>query len=228
MASVPALVHGLTTYQYYVGILRSQWGVVLAATLKLKTHSLVIWGVCRMPNRIVKFVSTLVLAAVGMTSGASAQVATQDISITATVAKFCSIGTPAAATGTVRPVTIPITGFGSVGTAVITETFANVVCNTPATLLTTSLNGHVVNPAAAPATFTNEIDYTAVATVGGASSTINTATNAADVTNFNGSSAATPAAFSGTLSVAITPQAAGAQLVTGTYTDTLRVTLTPN
>jgi hypothetical protein len=181
-----------------------------------------------MSHRIASFVSTLVLGAVAMISGASAQVATQDISITATVAKFCSVGTPAAATGTVRPVVIPITGFGTVGTAVITETFPNVVCNTPATLLTTSLNGHVLNPAAAPATFTNEIDYTAVATVGGATSTINTFTNGADTANFTGNSSTTAAAFSGTLSVAITPQAAVATLVTGTYTDTLRVTLTPN
>lgn len=181
-----------------------------------------------MSREIVKFISVAVFGFVALGSGANAQVATQDITITATVAKFCSIGTPAAATGTVRPVIIPVTGFGTVGTALITETFANVVCNTPATLLTTSLNGHVLNPAAAPATFTNEIDYTAVATVGGATSTINTSTNAADAANFAGSSGVTAAAFSDTLSVAITPQAAAATLVTGTYTDTLRVTLTPN
>ncbi len=180
-----------------------------------------------MSRHIFQFASACLLSVVALSSGADAQVATQDITITATVAKFCSVGTPAAAVGTVRPVTIPITGFGTVGTAVITETFTNVVCNTPATLLTTSLNGHVVNPSAAPATFTNEIDYTAVASVGGASSTINTSTNAGDATNFNGSSAVTAAAFSGTLSVAITPQTASATLVEGTYTDTLRVTLTP-
>jgi hypothetical protein len=181
-----------------------------------------------MSRHIFKFISTCLLGVVAVSGGASAQVATQDITITATVAKFCSIGTPAAATGTVRPVVIPITGFGTVGTALITETFANVVCNTPATLLTTSLNGHVKNPVTAPPTFTNEIDYTAVATVGGATSTINTSANAADVLNFPGSSGVTAAAFSDTLSVAITPQTAAATLVAGSYADTLRVTLTPN
>jgi hypothetical protein len=181
-----------------------------------------------MSRHIFKFISTCLLGVVVVSGGAAAQVATQDIAITADVAKFCSIGTPAAATGTVRPVVIPITGFGTVGTALITETFANVVCNTRATLLTTSLNGHVKNAVPAPPTFTNEIDYTAVATVGGATSTINTSANAADVSNFAGSSGVTAAAFSDTLSVAITPQTAAATLVAGSYADTLRVTLTPN
>lgn len=186
-----------------------------------------VFGVLRMSHRIVKFVSTFVLGAVCMIAGASAQVATQDIELTATVAKFCTIGTPAAATGALRSVVIPITGFGTVGTGVIIESFPNVVCNTPATLLTTSLNGHVRNTVPATGIFTNEIDYTAVATVGGASSTIDTSANTGDLLNFTGNSSVTAAAFAGTLSVAITPQTAAGTLVPGTYADTLRVTLTP-
>ena len=77
-----------------------------------------------------------------------------------------------------------------------------------------------------PAGFTNIIDYGATATWNGGSATINTAVPpTADTAELG--TAVPVAAASGNLTVTITPLPNALPLVTGTYTDTLRVTLTP-
>ncbi len=161
---------------------------------------------------------------------AMAQTATQDIDITATVLNSCTINNVAVGTpnGTAN---IPVTGFaaGAVNTATITPTgspFANVACNTASNLLLTSLNGGVENVNAPPAGFTNIINYNASATWNGATATINTAVPPTADAAEPGTAVATTAG-TGNLVVTITPQANTLSLVTGTYNDTLRVTLTP-
>lgn len=161
-------------------------------------------------------------------SKVSAQVATQDINITATVAGMCTID--GLSSGTVANVVIP-TPNATVDVTPITlsgGTFANVVCNGPSTLLLTSLNGGVLNPVPA-AGLDNVINYLAAATWNSVTASVNTSTNPA--ASLGGSEAGTPAlvasAGSGGLSVTITPTANGQPLAIGNYSDTLRVTLTP-
>jgi hypothetical protein len=162
-------------------------------------------------------------------STAFAQSATQDINITATVPGLCTIN--GLATGSpVGTAVIPTTS-GNVDVTPITPTgspFANVVCNGPSQLQLTSLNGGVFNTASA-AGFDNIINYSASATWHGVTATINTSTNPA--ASVGGSESGTPApvatAGSGALSVTITPIANAQPLMVGTYSDTLRITLTP-
>ncbi|MBS0244348.1 MAG: hypothetical protein JSS20_19430, partial [Proteobacteria bacterium] len=98
-------------------------------------------------------------------TGAQAQTAQQDINITATVTKACTVNN--SPTGTPGSATIPVTAAGAVTTTAITPTgspFANVACNAPSNLQLTSLNGAVKNATAPGPGFTNIIDYTASAT----------------------------------------------------------------
>jgi hypothetical protein len=161
-------------------------------------------------------------------SDAVAQAATQDINITATVAGVCTIG--GLATGSPGSAVIP-TPSGTVDVTPITpigSPFANVVCNGPSTLLLTSLNGGVVNSASGTG-FDRIINYSASATWNSVIASINTATNpAASIGgNESGSPAAVATAGSGSLSVTITPLANAQPLIAGSYSDTLRITLTP-
>ncbi|MEL7047725.1 MAG: hypothetical protein AAFO75_01985, partial [Pseudomonadota bacterium] len=142
------------------------------------------------------------------------------------VSSSCTIGgisTPAAAT-----VTIPTTASGSVSTAAINRSFSSVACSSPATVQITSINGGVRNAASAPSGFRRIIDYSSTATFSGASATLNTATvpGATGAEN-SGLASTTGSAPSGTLSVVIIPQANVQPLISGTYSDTLRVTITP-
>lgn len=159
---------------------------------------------------------------------ASAQTATQDVTITASVPKYCQIGgvaTPAALSAT-----IPVSSAGVVTTTAIPFTVNSVVCNTGITLTASSLSGGVLSATAAPSGFTNIINYTGSATFASQTSDINTATIAAaaaaepDLTP-----ATTAAAATGSLSISVTPQTPSSPLVAATdYTDTLRITLVPN
>jgi hypothetical protein len=146
--------------------------------------------------------------------------------VTGAVSKVCSIGGvshPASDTAT-----IPISSSGQVSTAPIFRSYAGVTCNILTSVQLTSQHGGVVNAAAVPSGFSKTIDYTAAATFSGASPTLNTATiptasgpeaGAAILT-----SGATP---NGTLSVSITPQLNALPLISGAYSDTLTITLTP-
>jgi hypothetical protein len=165
-------------------------------------------------------------ATVGLAAEASAQVATQDIDITANVPRFCSIG--GVATPAALNTTIPVSTAGVVNTTAQNFPVASVVCNFTADVLAESQNGGVVSPTAvAGGGFTNIIDYVATATFGGATSTVNTSTTAT-ATGAEGTDVqATSGAATGSLTITITPIAGSPKLPASDYADTLRVTLTP-
>lgn len=176
----------------------------------------------------LKIAAIAALAVIGAGS-ASAQTATQDINITATVTKACTVNNAVA--GTAGTAVIPVSAAGAVTTTAITPAgspFANVVCNAPSNLQLTSLSGGVRNGAgAAPSGFTNIIDYSASATWGGATATVDTVTAPAAAGNESGALAPIAAANAGNLTVSITPQANALPLVIGAYSDTLRVSIIP-
>ncbi len=146
--------------------------------------------------------------------------------VTGTVAKACTIGgvyTPAADSAT-----IPVSPTGVVDTTPINKSYASAICNSLTNLQITSQIGAVKRTAAAPGGFTNLIDYSAAASYGGASSTLNTSTiptaTAAEPGTISATSGPTS---SGSIAVTITPLTPAQNLVPGSYADTLRVTLTP-
>lgn len=148
------------------------------------------------------------------------------LSVTADVAKSCTIdgvATPAADSAT-----IPILSDGSVNTSAIPKSYTNGECTAPANLLLTSQTGAVLTGATAPSGFTNKINYSVSATFSGASASLNTASNPAASGPESGTAAGTSGAIpSGTLAVTITPQSSASPLVSGSYSDTLRITITP-
>jgi hypothetical protein len=163
----------------------------------------------------------------GLAGTAQAQTATQDITISASVPTACTINNVAA--GTTDTANIAILANGSVDTTLVTPTaspYANVACNAPSNLQLTSLNGAVEN-ATTVAGFDNTIDYQASATWNSVTANLNTATVGGAAGAEAGAAAAVATAFSGSLSVSITPTANTNPLVFGAYSDTLRVTLTP-
>lgn len=165
-------------------------------------------------------------ASVACATGAFAQAATQDIQITASVPKFCTIG--GAATPAALTTTIPVSSTGTVTTAVQNFTVNSVTCNTATDVVASSTGGGVKSAASAPSGFTNIIDYSAAASFGTATSTLNTATVATASGAETGTTGATTGAATGNLTISITPAQPSSPLVAGTdYADTLRVTLTP-
>jgi hypothetical protein len=158
---------------------------------------------------------------------AFSQAAQQQIQITATVGKSCTIN--GASTGTIDTAIIPIDASGNVLTPPITPVnapYANVVCNAPSTIQLTSQQGSVKNTTSPPLGYTNIIDYQASATWNSVTATIDTATIPA--ANGTESGTAQPvSAGSGSLQVTINPEANASPLVGGTYSDLLTVLLTP-
>lgn len=160
---------------------------------------------------------------------AGAQSATQDINITATVAGLCTIN--GLAVGSPVGTAVIATPSGNVDVTPITPTgspFANVVCNGPSALQLTSLTGGVLNSSSASG-FDNVIDYTASATWNSITASIDTSSvaGASAGANETGTPQSVPTAAAGALSVTITPIANAQPLMAGSYSDTLRVTLTP-
>lgn len=156
-----------------------------------------------------------------------AQTATQDVQISATVAATCTINN--VATGGVSTVTIPVSASGAVDTTPLTPSgspFASVACNAPSNLQLTSQSGGVKTATTAVTGFAAKIDYTASATWHSVTATINTA-SAGPTGPYSGTAAPVATAFSGSLSVSITPTANALPLLAGSYSDTLRVTLVP-
>lgn len=154
----------------------------------------------------------------------AAQTATQDIVITANVTKACTIIGGAADTAE-----IGVDANGSVITTDVTPDnapYANVACNGPSSLRLTSLNGGVVNASPAPG-FSHIIDYTASATWNSVTATIDTSLDPTAAGAEVGVNQPVGTAATGSLVVTITPLINALPLVQGTYTDTLRVTLTP-
>ena len=169
-----------------------------------------------------------------VSAAAVAQTATtQDVNITASVAKFCTVAWTSGGGGTSSPsvltANIPVNATGVVTTSPINFTVNNAVCNTAANVVATSLSGGVKSGGTSAATgFTNIIDYTGVATLGSAVSTINTATVGTASSSEAGNTASTGGAVSGSLSISITPAQPSLPLMAATdYADTLRITITP-
>ena len=152
--------------------------------------------------------------------------ASRGFTVTGTVTKVCTIG------GVAHPsadaATIPITAAGAVNTAVINKSYASVVCNTPSNVQMTSQNGAVTNAGTASAGFTNLINYSSTAVFSGASASLNTATNPLATGPESGTAVSTTGTLpTGTMTVTITPQANVLKLISGTYSDTLTITITP-
>ena len=155
-----------------------------------------------------------------------AQTATQEIEITATVPTFCSINN--SATGGPSAAVIPISTAGAVVTSPITPTnspFATVSCNAPSDLQLTSDNGGVTTGATALG-FASYINYEAEATWNGVTASVDT-TSSSGTGPVSGTAAPVPTAFAGSMSVVINPAANTLPLIQGAYSDTLRITLTP-
>jgi hypothetical protein len=168
--------------------------------------------------------------AVGVMAAASpafSQAAQQQIQITATVNKACTIN--GASTGTLDTATIPIDASSNVVTGAITPAnapYANVICNAPSTIQLKSQNGGMKNTATPPSGYTNIIDYQASAIWNSVTATIDTST----IPTANGTESGTAqpvSAGSGSLQVTINPAANSSPLVGGTYSDLLTVLLTP-
>jgi hypothetical protein len=175
-----------------------------------------------------KIISSFLVGAASLATAGSAfaQAATQDVNITATVPKYCTVG--GSATPAALNTTIPVSATGSVTTTTQNFTVNSVVCNTAADVVATSVGGGVKSATAAAPGFTNVINYTGVATFGSATSTINTATAPAASGAEAGNTAATGGATAGNLSISVTPAQPASPLMAGTdYSDVLRVTLTP-
>ena len=179
------------------------------------------------PQAAGSYSDSLALHVISAPNGGSAtNLINPGFTLSGTVAKVCTIG--GVATPAADSATIPITSAGAVNTAAINKTYANAACNTPSNLQLTSQNGAVKNSGTAPSGFSNLINYSASASFSGASASLDTATIATATGAEPGTAVSTTGATpSGTMSVTITPQANSTPLITGTYTDTLRITITP-
>ena len=167
---------------------------------------------------LIRFASVL-LFGVLFAFDANAQSAQQEIQISATVAKSCTIG--GSSTGVVDTATIPISAAGAVVTTPITPNnapYLNVACNAPSTLQLKSNQGAVKNATTPPSGFTNLIDYQASATWNSVTATLDTATTAT-ATGQESGTAEPVGAGSGSLSVTITPETNTAPLTGGAYSD---------
>ena len=176
--------------------------------------------------RITHLSAAALLIALTATS-AHAQTATQDITISANVPKACTINNVAG--GTTDTATLSFNSNGSVNTSAITpasQPYASVACNFASNLQLSSQNGALTGPSSATG-FANVINYTASATWNSVSATVNTATNGASSGAESGTAQPVSTASSGNMTVSITPAANTLPLVYGSYSDTLRITLTP-
>lgn len=171
----------------------------------------------------------LIAAAFVATAATAAQATDQDITLNATVPKFCTIG--GSLTPTTLTETIPVNTTGNVVTTPIIKSIGAITCNTASTVTLSSLKGGLFDPAvsSAPGGFQNYINYSAsiAAPVSASVTAGETSVAAAPVsgTPVITSGATTSAA----VSVTINPTANTSPLVAGTnYADTLKVTIAPN
>ena len=154
------------------------------------------------------------------------QLTTRAYTITGTVNKACLIGTVAHPTTDI--VTVPVSGAGVVTTTPISRSYANVTCNVPSGVSLSTQSGTIYRSGSVSAGFASRIDYTATATLAGASTNINTSGNATvPITTSSGTAATCCGPVSSTLSVTITPKTSALPLMAGTYSDVLTVTITP-
>jgi hypothetical protein len=165
-------------------------------------------------------------------TGAHAQSATQTIGLTAFVNAKCTIGTTVAnqsATGVAGDnILVP-----TVGTTVASQSLTpsvsggsySVTCTTPNTMTITSANDGLKGATPLAGSFDNFINYTATVSQGLALT--GTLITAGTGTVKTVTTAATPTAFNGTMTVAVVTAANVNPLAPGNYADTLTVTLTP-
>ena len=167
---------------------------------------------------------TATIAALTSTT-ASAQSASANVNITATIVASCTInGTANGGTQTLDFSNTTASPSTTISTAKKTATFANVLCNTPSHITLQSSSGKAANAATAPSAFQNFFDYSAVATWNTVTDSLSTAT---DGTTLKTSATTAPAA-AGSLTVDVTPSSPSLPLVAGSYVDVLTVTLTAN
>ena len=119
-------------------------------------------------------------------------------------------------------VQIPVSMAGVVNTGAITRSYNQVVCNAPTDITMTSQNGGLVNTVPASGGRTNVIPYSAQASFGGATSTLNTAASSMVTGKLN-----TTTGANGTMNVSISAQQPALPMMTGAYNDRLTITLTP-
>ncbi len=166
-----------------------------------------------------------VIAAVFVAGAGSAVATDQDINLTATVAGYCTID------GSLTPAADTVNMDGLVTTGFIAATTQNrsyaVICNQASDLSLTSLNGAMTTASAAAAGFENIIDYTAGLSGFATLAAGSTATTPAAAGSESLGTTTRATAGSENITVAITPITNTNPLVQGTYTDTLRLTITP-
>ena len=141
--------------------------------------------------------------------------------VNAAVNPSCTIANGAVATDPV-PVQIPVSMAGVVNTGAITRSYNQVVCNAPTDITMTSQNGGLINTVPASGGRTNVIPYSAQASFGGATSTLNTAASSMVTGKLN-----TTTGANGTMNVSISAQQPALPMMTGAYNDRLTITLTP-
>jgi hypothetical protein len=164
-------------------------------------------------------------AAMTLAGLGSAQATDQNINISATVNSFCRIAGSLTPADDTLDWTARITAGAITDTSVSNKTYA-VVCNKASDITLLSVGGGMTGPAAA-AGFENVINYTASASGFVTVNVGSTATTAGTGANETLGTAARGTPGAANIVVAITPIANTDPLVEGTYTDTLRVTISP-
>jgi hypothetical protein len=145
------------------------------------------------------------------------------LSLNVIVPRICTVG--GTSTPTAGSAAIPISNGRVSSVAPITPTFplgTSVACTGvgPVSVTLSSQNTRLTGPSNSNPAFANAINYTASASVaGGTAASYTSATGVA--------TAGTAGGTSGALSVSITPVDPGKPLVSGTYQDVLRITITP-
>jgi hypothetical protein len=165
-----------------------------------------------------------------MAGRAEAQgVATQNVNLTANVGGYCTVdGT---ATGTVRSAVVP-TSNGKVagGSLTLSGASGKVICTTNAKIQLKTASGGLTNgPNPSDANFTNKVHYTATASYNGKTEQlITTDATTPGFTTVGTDTVGGPQTNQDlVLAVTVAPTPAGKFLVSGAYSDTLTVTLTP-
>jgi hypothetical protein len=171
----------------------------------------------------------VISALVAMPSAALAQSASQQINLNAYVDSYCTID--GAATGLTRTATVA-TANGQVapGPMSLSGSAGTVLCSTNAKIQLTTANGGLTNGATLPdGNHVNKIHYVASASYNGMNETLTTSD--ATPANFmtTGQTTTAGARSNAPLAIGITSVATqpGKSLVSGAYTDTITVTLTP-
>jgi len=173
-------------------------------------------------SNVAAILAALIPAA--LLNATSAWAVSQDINLTAVVQPACTISDSASPSAIAQ--NVAVTPQGTVVQSTSNFTFP-ITCNTPARLQISNVSGAMMGPQAS-SQYAARIDYIVNTTGLFPPITMNTIVPAAPPPD--GSplySSVSSEASNGTLSVSITPQPATGPLAAGTYTDTVRLTITP-